>query len=104
MRCRETVVQAPDVLTLASEYATTRYDPDASLGYELEVDWDRAGGDRALSNAVRRVMGDQLAFQGRRRTVLETSLAMCGLLGDALGRQCTPPDWVADEIEAEDSG
>jgi hypothetical protein len=87
---REYVEQAPDVLALASD-ATLRYVPDAALGYEIQVDWDRAGRDRTLVNAVRRVMGDQLAFHERRRIVLEQALAMCALLGEALGRTCEPP-------------
>jgi hypothetical protein len=83
---------------LASAYMTVKYDPSGPLGYTASVDWAAAAGDLELVNAVNRVMGQQLAFNERRRIILEHAEALCGSLAAELSRACLPPDWISAEI------
>jgi hypothetical protein len=96
---REYIERAPDVLSLASPYMNVTYDPSKPLGYTAVVDWSAAGGDLALVNAVNRVMGEQQAFNARREVILEEARKLCAALGNELGRKCSPPDWVAAELQ-----
>lgn len=98
---KEFIDRAPDVLAMASPYMSVHYDPEQPIGYRVDMDWPTAAKDRALVNAVNRVMGDQITFNERREIILDQVQTLCDRLGEVLGRQCEPPDWVADEMQQE---
>ncbi|HKI74001.1 MAG TPA: hypothetical protein VJ998_05135, partial [Pseudomonadales bacterium] len=91
---REFINEAPDILRLASAYTKVTYDPSQPAGFSLVVDWKAAGKDKALVNAVNRVMGGQIVFDKRRRALADAARTLCDALGKALHQPCAPEDWV----------
>lgn len=82
--------RAPDILAMASPYASYRFDPGRELGYDLAIDWASAAGDKSLVNAANRVMGDQEAFHQRRFVFKQYAQELCDSLAAELGETCTP--------------
>jgi hypothetical protein len=93
----EYVDRAPDIMALASNYMTVRFDPSNPLGYAATVDWAAAGRDTTLVNSVNRVMGAQQEFNERRRIILDHAETLCAALAVELTTKCEAPDWVAEE-------
>lgn len=98
---QEYMDRAPDIMSLASPYMTLTYNPAEATGYGADVDWQAAAGDRALRNAVARVMGEQIVFSERREIVRDHVERLCQSIAAELGVPCDPPDWVANEIAGE---
>lgn len=98
---QEYLDRAPDIMRLASDHMKVDYDPAQPLGYTIEMDWAAAADDRALLNAVNRVMGDQVAFNVRREFILERVQILCDAISEVLAKPCAPPDWVGNEIRGE---
>lgn len=91
------MAQVPDIIGLAKDYATVRYDSLVPLGYSINVDWSAAAENKALVNAINKVAGDQRSFNVRREIILREAQILCDALGTALQKPCNPPDWIADE-------
>lgn len=98
---REYLQRIPDIMALATDHVRVRYDPDADLGLTVDVNWQLAGEDTALMNAINRVMADQIIFNQRRIFILEDAQILCDALAKALKDTCTPPDWLAQVIAEE---
>ena len=95
---QEYIDRAPDIMALASPYMALTFEPGQPTGYAAEIDWVAASSDRALRNAVARVMGDQTVFAERRQIVLDHAEILCESIAAELGEPCDPDDWIANEI------
>jgi hypothetical protein len=82
--------RAPAIPSMISPYASFGYNPESAVGYDIAVDWQAAGKDKELVNAVVRAMGDQSAFHRRRFLFKNTSQELCDALAEELGQKCVP--------------
>ncbi|WP_265564424.1 hypothetical protein [Sphingomicrobium arenosum] len=94
----EAVERMPDILSLARAYLTLDLDGPEGQPSVVAVDWAAARQDDALVDAATRAMASQRWWIGRLKGYREGIENFCDLLGETVGRDCAPPDWVAEDI------
>ena len=69
---------------------TLIYDPQASEPEVTRFDRQALCDDHGFRNRMVDAVRDHVVWDGYRRTLAQSAIRMCGAIGRALGRQCTP--------------